>query len=49
MEAPLFAVSETHYASTWLLDPRAPPVKAPAVLEKRRAEYFGRLENYGGV
>ncbi|MDR3173720.1 MAG: ABC transporter ATP-binding protein [Treponema sp.] len=48
-EPPLFPVSETHYAATWLLDPRAPRVQAPAVLEKRRAEYLGRMENHGGI
>ena len=28
-EAPMFQVSETHYAKTWLLDPRAPKVEKP--------------------
>jgi oligopeptide transport system ATP-binding protein len=32
MEAPMFKVSETHYAKTWLLDPRAPKVEKPAIL-----------------
>ena len=31
-EAPMFQVSETHYAKTWLLDPRAPKVEKPAIL-----------------
>ncbi len=31
-EAPMFKVSETHYAKTWLLDPRAPKVEKPAIL-----------------
>jgi len=31
-EAPMFKVSETHYAKTWLLDPRAPKVDKPAIL-----------------
>jgi oligopeptide transport system ATP-binding protein len=48
-EPPLFPVSDTHYAATWLLDPRAPPVKVPEALEKRRAEYLGRMENHGGI
>jgi oligopeptide/dipeptide ABC transporter ATP-binding protein len=48
-EPPLFPVSKTHYAATWLLDPRAPKVAAPAILEKRRAEYLGRMENHGGI
>ncbi len=28
-EPPLFKVSDTHYAKTWLLDPRAPKVEKP--------------------
>ncbi len=28
-EPPMFKVSETHYAKTWLLDPRAPKIEAP--------------------
>jgi oligopeptide transport system ATP-binding protein len=48
-EPPLFPVTETHYAATWLLDPRAPRVKPPAILEKRRMEYLGRIGNRGGI
>ena len=29
-EPPMFKVSDTHYAKTWLLDPRAPKVEKPA-------------------
>lgn len=28
-QPPLFSVSDTHYAATWLLDPRAPKVSSP--------------------
>lgn len=28
-EPPMFAVSETHFAKTWLLDPRAPKIEKP--------------------
>jgi len=28
-EPPMFKVSDTHYAKTWLLDPRSPKVEAP--------------------
>ena len=28
-EPPVFQVTDTHYAATWLLDERAPKVKAP--------------------
>lgn len=29
-EPPMFQVSETHFAKTWLLDPRAPKVEIPS-------------------
>ncbi|MBO4213183.1 MAG: ATP-binding cassette domain-containing protein [Clostridia bacterium] len=29
-EPPMFAISDTHWAKTWLLDPRAPKVEKPA-------------------
>ncbi len=32
-EPPMFQVSETHYAKTWLLDPRAPKVEKPKIIE----------------
>ncbi|AHI54184.1 oligopeptide ABC transporter ATP-binding protein [Spiroplasma sabaudiense Ar-1343] len=32
-EPPMFKVSETHYAKTWLLDPRSPKVKRPKQLD----------------
>ena len=32
MEPPMFKVSETHYAKTWLLDPRSPKVEKPEIL-----------------
>ncbi|MGN1344817.1 MAG: ABC transporter ATP-binding protein [Traorella sp.] len=31
-EPPLFKVSETHYAKTWLLDPRAPKAEPPKAI-----------------
>ena len=31
-EPPFFKVTDTHYAKTWLLDPRAPKVEAPKVI-----------------
>ncbi|MBE5787823.1 MAG: ABC transporter ATP-binding protein [Clostridiales bacterium] len=33
---PFFAVSPTHKAKTWLLDPRAPEVKPPKILKRLR-------------
>jgi len=34
-EPPFFKVSDTHYAATWLLDPRAPKVEMPAIVKER--------------
>jgi len=34
-EPPMFKISDTHYAATWLLDPRAPKVDMPAELKSR--------------
>ena len=36
-EPPMYQISETHFASTWLLDPRAPKVEMPAELKARIA------------
>ena len=35
MEPPMFKVSDTHYAATWLLDERAPKVEMPKELRAR--------------
>ncbi len=32
-EPPMFQVSETHFAKTWLLDPRAPKVEKPEAIQ----------------
>ena len=34
-DPPMFKISDTHYAATWLLDPRAPKVEMPAELHAR--------------
>ena len=34
-EPPMFKITETHYAATWLLDPRAPKVEMPEELRRR--------------
>ena len=45
-EPPMFKVTDTHYAKTWLLDPRAPKVEKPAVI----GEISARVKRiYGGV
>ena len=33
MEPPMFRVTDTHYAKTWLLDPRSPKVEKPKIIE----------------
>lgn len=33
---PMFRVTESHYAATWLLDPRAPKVEPPEEIRRRR-------------
>ena len=32
-EPPMFRVTDTHYAKTWLLDPRAPKIEKPEIIE----------------
>ena len=32
-EPPMFKVTDTHYAKTWLLDPRAPKVEKPEIIQ----------------
>lgn len=34
-EPPFFKVSDTHFAATWLLDPRAPKVEMPKIVKTR--------------
>ena len=49
-EPPMFEISPTHWAKTWLLDPRAPKVEKPKVIQelhermKRAAEELKRQE-----
>ncbi len=40
-EPPMFEVSPTHFAATWLLDPRAPKVPVPEEIVRRRNIFFG--------
>ena len=35
VDPPMFKISDTHYAATWLLDPRAPKVEMPPELKAR--------------
>ena len=34
-QPPMFKITDTHYAATWLLDPRAPKVEMPKELRTR--------------
>lgn len=43
-EPPLFQISDTHWARTWLLDPRAPKTEKPAAirdLHRKMAQTYG--------
>ena len=48
-EPPMFKVSETHFAKTWLCDPRAPKVKRPQIIneitERVAKIYSGGMKN----
>lgn len=46
-EPPMFQISDTHYAATWLLDPRAPKVDMPAELKERIERMKKEAESYG--
>ncbi|RSK26476.1 ABC transporter ATP-binding protein [Bacillus sp. HMF5848] len=39
MEPPMFKVSDTHYAATWLLHEQAPAVEPPAAIKVRRQKF----------
>ena len=45
LEPPMFKVSETHYAATWLLHPDAPKMEMPAVVTER----INRMKSKGGA
>ncbi|WP_172188058.1 ABC transporter ATP-binding protein [Lentilactobacillus kribbianus] len=38
-EPPFFEVSPTHFAATWLLDPRAPQINPPEIIVQRQQKY----------
>ncbi|MBQ1794907.1 MAG: ABC transporter ATP-binding protein, partial [Treponema sp.] len=48
MEPPLFKISESHSAATWLLHPNAPKVELPETLAKRIARMKKRRNADGG-
>ncbi|WP_110929092.1 ABC transporter ATP-binding protein [Bacillus massiliglaciei] len=43
-QPPMFKVSDTHYAATWLLHPDAPKVEPPLAVQKRMQQYSGGEE-----
>ena len=45
-EPPLFKVSDTHYAATWLLHPQAPKIEMPQELQARLARAKKEAEQY---
>ena len=47
-EPPFFQVSDTHFAKTWLLDPRAPKLEKPAVIQNLH-EKIKVLTDEGGA
>ena len=46
-EPPMFKVSETHYAKTWLLDPRAPKTEAPKNIQNLHEKMLKSYVNLG--
>ena len=47
-EPPMFKVTDTHYAKTWLLDPRAPKVEAPHAIRNLH-QHMLELTKKGGI
>ena len=47
MQPPMYEVSPTHYAATWLLHPNAPKVEIPKVITERIKHMKERGEQYG--
>ena len=47
MQPPMFEISPTHYAATWLLHPNAPKVEIPKIITERIKRMKERGGNYG--
>ena len=43
-QPPMFQISDTHYAATWLLHPNAPKVEMPEIVKDR----IKRMSKAGG-
>ncbi|MCQ2456478.1 MAG: ATP-binding cassette domain-containing protein [Clostridia bacterium] len=46
-EPPVFHVSDTHWAKTWLLDPRAPKCEAPETIQNLHEKMLKNYVDYG--
>ena len=46
-QPPLFKISDTHYAATWLLHPNAPKVEPPKIIKERIERMKKEAEDYG--
>lgn len=47
-EPPMFQISDTHFAATWLLHPDAPKIKPPAIVTERIKRSLKMQESIGG-
>ena len=47
-QPPMFEISETHSAATWLLHPQAPKVNPPKIITERIARMKKEAKNYHG-
>jgi len=47
MQPPMYEVSLTHYAATWLLHPNAPKVEIPKIITERIRRMKERGGNHG--
>ncbi|MEH7239265.1 ABC transporter ATP-binding protein [Bacillus sp. JJ1562] len=47
MEPPMFKVSDTHYAATWLLHPDAPKVEPPEAVRRRMKNFSSGRQQKG--
>ena len=48
-QPPMFRISDTHYAATWLLHPDAPKVETPKVITDRIERMTKKLQTEGGA
>ena len=46
LEPPMFEITETHYAATWLLHPNAPEVKTPKIITDRVQRMREEMEKH---